>query len=97
MSLLQEKCTELTDAVSRERELRSGDPEQAIRNAEYLKNVVFKYMCSMDRNEQTTLLPAVAQMLKFSAAEKAEIEARLARGPLRRVGGAVGGFLGLGR
>ena len=46
----------------------------------------------MDRNEQATLLPAVAQMLKFSVAEKGEIETRLARGPLRRVGGAVGGL-----
>ena len=44
VSTLEEKCAELADAVSRERELRSGDPEQAIRNAEYLKNVVYKYV-----------------------------------------------------
>lgn len=61
--------------------------------AEYLKNITLKWMLSLDRNEQATLLPVIAQILHFSPEEVAAIQAHLQRGPLRRVAGGVSSLL----
>lgn len=83
----------LLKTVERERELCSADPDQRIRNAEYLKNVVYKWIVSVDRTERQRLLPAMVQMLHLSSEEQQAIVEHLDRGPLRRVAGGVTNLL----
>lgn len=50
-------------------------------------------MITLDRSEQQTLLPAIAQMLQFSPDEQQAVAERVRRGPLRRVAGGVSNLL----
>ena len=86
----EERQSELAANLERERSLRTGS--EAIRNAEYLKHVVLKWMVSVDRQEQERLLPVISEMLQLSEGEKSQVHDLLSRGPLRRV---AGGFKNL--
>ena len=87
----EHKYADLSSKFELERQLRTGD--EAIRNAEYLKHVVLKYMVSTDRNEQAALLPVISEMLKFTKVEGTQVQEQLSRGALRRLGGGIKGFI----
>jgi len=90
LRLQQGSVEQLKSDIARERQLRTG--AEAIRNAEYLKHVVLKWMLSPDRNEQAALLPVIAEMLQFSDMEGLQVGELLGRGAFRRV---AGGFKNL--
>ena len=87
----EQKYADLSSKFELERQLRTGN--EAIRNAEYLKHVVLKYMVSTDRNEQAALLPVISEMLKFTKVEDTQVQELLSRGALRRLGGGIKGFI----
>jgi hypothetical protein len=87
----EQKYVDLASKFELERQLRTGN--EAIRNAEYLKHVVLKYMVSTDRAEQAALLPVISEMLQFTKDEGGQVQDQLSRGALRRLGGGIKGFI----
>ena len=81
----EEQIEQLSRDLERERKLKTGD--KALRNTEYLKHALLKWMVSNDKQQQQQLLPVIAEMLQFSSAEVDSVKDTLGRGFLRRVWG----------
>ena len=81
----EEQIEHLSRDLERERKLKTGD--KALRNTEYLKHALLKWMVSNDKQQQQQLLPVIAEMLQFSSAEVDSVRDVLGRGFLRRVWG----------
>ena len=92
MSAKQRQIKQLSRDLERERNLKTGD--QALRNTEYLKHALLRWMCTTDRQQQQQLLPVIAEMLQFSSREVDTVRDSLGRGFLRRFWG--GGSRGVG-
>jgi hypothetical protein len=89
LSAKSEQIEQLSRDLERERRLKTGD--KALRNTEYLKHALLKWMLTNDRQQQQQLLPVIAEMLQFSTTEANSVRDALGRGFLRRVWGGGGG------
>lgn len=71
--LLSNKIEELLAFIDRTKRLNDGGPDSTI-NMEYLKNCIFKYMCSTELSERKRLYPVISTILKLTSQELALIE-----------------------
>ena len=54
--------------------IKQQDGPDSATNMEYLKNCVFKFMCSVDFSERRRLYPVIATILKLTSQEMLAIE-----------------------
>jgi len=81
--LLKEVVRELQEELARSKEL-SLSGQQAVENAEFLKNVVVGYLASTDPGEHRRILPVIASLLHLSSAEVRRFTMKGVAQPQRR-------------
>jgi len=72
---LKNKLEELISFLDRTKQLNQS-PDSAM-NMEYLKNCVYKFMCSTEISDRKRLVPVIATILKFTQQEIRQVDASM--------------------